>query len=51
MTHGKQKWLGVYSGALFVDEALNAEEVQEWVSVPVMQECLTGNDDLYNPLC
>ena len=36
--------------ALFVEEALANEELQEWLSVSVMHDCLTGIDGLYNPL-
>ena len=36
--------------ALFVEEALATEELQEWLSVSVMYDCLTGIDGLYNPL-
>ena len=38
------------SAALFVEEALATEELQEWLSVSVMHDCLTGIDELYNPL-
>ena len=36
--------------ALFVEEALATEELQEWLSVSVMHDCLTGIDGLYNSL-
>ena len=36
--------------ALFVEEALATEELQEWLSVSVMHNCLAGSDGLYNPL-
>ena len=35
---------------LFVEEALATEELQQWLSVSVMHDCLTGIDGLYNPL-
>ena len=38
------------STALFVEEALATEELQEWLSVSVMHDCLTGIDGLYNSL-
>ena len=38
------------SAALFVEKALATEELQEWLSVSVMHDCLTGIDELYNPL-
>ena len=38
------------SAALLVEQALATEELQEWWSVSVMHDCLTGIDGLYNPL-
>ena len=35
---------------MLVEEALATEELQEWLSVSVMHDCLTGTDGLYNPL-
>ena len=35
---------------MFVEETLATEELQEWLSVSVMHDCLTGIDGLYNPL-
>ena len=36
--------------ALFVEEALAAQELQEWLSVSVMRDFLTGIDGMYNTL-
>ena len=47
---GEQRHLDLDSAALFVEQALATEELQEWLSVSVMQDCLTGSDVLYNPL-
>ena len=38
------------SAALFLEEALAAEELQQWLPVSVMHDCLIGIDGLYNPL-
>ena len=38
------------STALFVEESLATEELQQWLSVSVMHGCLTGIDGLYHPL-
>ena len=38
------------SAALFVEEALAPEELQERLSVFIMHDCLTGMDGLYNTL-
>ena len=48
--HGEQRQLDFDSVALFVDEALDTEELQEWLSVSVMHDSLIGIDGLYNPL-
>ena len=47
---GEQRQFILDSAALFVEEALATEELQEWLSVSVMHESLTGIDGLYNPL-
>ena len=49
-TRGRQRQFDFDSAALFVEEALATEEPQEWLSVSVMHDCLTGIDGLYNPL-
>ena len=49
-THGEQRQFDLDSAALFVEEALATEELQEWLSVSVMHDCLTEIDGLYNPL-
>ena len=49
-THGEQRQFDLESAALFVEEVFATEEFQEWLSVSVMHDCLTGIDDLYNPL-
>ena len=49
-TRGEQRQLDLDSAALFVEETLVTEELQEWLSVSVMHVCLTGIDGLYNPL-
>ena len=49
-THGKQRRFDLDSAALFVEEALAAEELQEWLPVSVTHDCLIGIDGLYNPL-
>ena len=49
-THGEQMPLDLDSAALFAQGALATEELQEWLSVSVMHNCLTGSDGLYNPL-
>ena len=49
-TRGEQRQFDLDSAALFVEEALATEELQEWLSVSVMHDCLTGIDGLYNPL-
>ena len=49
-TCGEQRQFDLDSAALFVEEALATEELQEWLSVSVMHGCLTGIDLLYNPL-
>lgn len=36
--------------ALFVDEALPTEEDREWLSVSVIDNCITRPDGLYSPL-
>ena len=38
------------SAALPVEGALAVEELQDWLSVSVRHNCLTGIDGLYNPL-
>ena len=48
--HGERRQLGVDSAALFVEEALTTEKLQEWLSVSVMHDCFTGIDGLYNLL-
>ena len=50
LTRGKQRQFDLDSVALFVEEALATEELQEWLSVSVMHDYLTGIDGLYNPL-
>ena len=49
-TRGEQRQFDLDSAALFVEEALAIEELQEWLSVYAMHDCLTGIDGLYNPL-
>ena len=49
-TRGEQRRFDLDSAAFFVEEALATEELQEWLSVPVTDDCLTGIDGLYNPL-
>ena len=49
-SRGEQRQFDLNSAAFFVEEALATEELQEWLSVSVMHNCLTGIDDLYNPL-
>ena len=46
----RAKAVDLDSAALFAEEALAMEELQEWLSVSVMHDCLTGSDGLYNPL-
>lgn len=38
------------SAALFVEEALVIDGIREWLVLSVMPDCLTGTDDLFNPL-
>ena len=47
---GEQRQFDWDSAALFGEEALATEELQEWLSVSVMHAYLTGIDGLYNPL-
>ena len=49
-TRGKQRQFDLDSETFFVEEALATEELQEWLSVSVMHDYLTGIDGLYNPL-
>ena len=49
-TRGEQRQLDLDPAALLVEELLSTEELWEWLSVSVMHDCLTGTDDLYNPL-
>ena len=49
-TRGYQRQIDLDSAALLVENVLATEEFQEWLSVSVMHDCLTGIDDLYNPL-
>ena len=49
-TRGVQTQFDLDSAALFVEEVLTIEELQESLSVSVMHDWLTGSDDLYNPL-
>ena len=49
-TRRERRQLDLDSVALLVEEALVTEELQEWLSVSVMHNCLTGIDGLYNPL-
>ena len=49
-TRGEQMPLDLDSAALFAQGALATEEFQEWLSVSVVHNCLTGSDGLYNPL-
>ena len=49
-TRGEQRQFDLDSAALIVEEALATEELQEWLSVSIMHDCLTGIDGLYNPL-
>ena len=49
-TRGKQRQFDLNSAALLVEEALATEELQEWLSVSVMRDCLAEIDGLYNPL-
>ena len=49
-TRGEQRQFDSDSAALFVEEMLATEELQEWLSVSVMHDCLSGIDGLYNPL-
>ena len=49
-TRGEQRQFDLESAALFVEETLATEELQEWLSVSVMHDCLTGSDGVYNPL-
>ena len=45
-TRGEQRQLDLDSAALFVEEALATEELQEWLSESFMHDCLTGIDGL-----
>ena len=48
----EQRQLDLDSVALFVEKVLTTEELQEWLSVSVMHNCLTAMDGLYNyPVC
>ena len=49
-TRGEQRQFDLGSAALFAEGALATEELQEWLSVFAMHDCLTGSDGLYNPL-
>ena len=49
-TRGEQRQFDLDSAALFVEEALATEELQEWLSVSVMHDCLSEIDGQYNPL-
>ena len=49
-TRGEQSQLDLDSVALFFEEVLATEKLQEWLSVSVIHDCLTGTDGLYNPL-
>ena len=49
-TCGEQRQFDLDSAALFVEEALATEELQELLSVSAMHDCLPGIDGLYNPL-
>ena len=49
-TRGDQRQLDLDLSALFVEQALAPEELQEWLSVSIMHGCRTGIDGLYNPL-
>ena len=49
-TRGEQRQFDLGSAALFAEEALSTEELQEWLSVSVTHDCLAGSDGLYNPL-
>ena len=49
-TRGEQMPLDLDLAALFAEGALATEELQEWLPVFVMHNCLTGSDGLYNPL-
>ena len=49
-TRREQRQFGSDSAALLVEEPLGTEELQEWLSVSVMHDCLTAIDGLYNPL-
>ena len=46
-TRGEQRQLNLDSAMLLVEEALATEELQEWLSVSVMHDCLQGIDGLY----
>ena len=47
---GEQRQLDLDPAALFVEEALATEELQERMSVSVIHDCLTGVNCLYNLL-
>ena len=49
-TRGEQRQFGLDSAALFVEKVLATEELQDWLSVSVLHDCLTGIDGLHNPL-
>ena len=49
-SRGEQRQLGLNLVALFVEEAVATEDLQEWLSVSVIHDYLTGIDCLYNPL-
>ena len=49
-TRGGQRNFDLDSAALLVKEALGTEELQKWLSVSVMHDCLAGIDGLYNLL-
>ena len=49
-TRGEPSQFDLDSAPLFAEEVLATEELQEWLSVSVMHDCLTRIDGLYNPL-
>ena len=46
-TRGEQRQLDLDLAALRVEKAVATEELQEWLSVFAMHDCLTGIDGLY----
>ena len=47
---GEMRQRDLYVTALSVEETLVTEELQEWLLMSGMHDCLTGIDGLYNPL-